>query len=290
MKTIPTALANHYALPATTVATAMKVTRPDGEIYGFTSADTDETISAVLYRANPGLDLTSLRLTAGFAVDNLELTTLHDETVFTQVDLLSGRWNSSAFLLFEYNWASPSDGVNPLIAGTFGEYFIRRDTLVIELRGLQQYLQQPVGNVSTKLCRAHFADFPAPAGPSTLCRLDVADHTFSGSVTSVTSNQVFTDSTKAQASTFFNEGVLTWTSGLNIGLRTRVKTFASSVFTLVLPMLQEVQVGDEFSVVTGCLKRLDEDCKTKFNNVLNFQGEPHRPTIDALTESVVVDV
>jgi len=37
--------------------------------------------------------------------------------------------------------------------------------------------------------------------------------------------------------------------------------------------------------VAGCRKRLDEDCRLKFDNVLNFQGEPHRPTVDAITET-----
>jgi hypothetical protein len=44
-------------------------------------------------------------------------------------------------------------------------------------------------------------------------------------------------------------------------------------------------VGDTYSVHAGCRKRLAEDCLAKFDNVLNFQGEPHRPTVDDLTAS-----
>ena len=67
--------------------------------------------------------------------------------------------------------------------------------------------------------------------------------------------------------------------------KVQVKLFASGQFTLYVPMLGTVAVGQTFSVVAGCLKRLSEDCATKFANVLNFQGEPHRPTVDELTES-----
>jgi hypothetical protein len=51
-----------------------------------------------------------------------------------------------------------------------------------------------------------------------------------------------------------------------------------------------IQIGDTFSAVAGCQKRLAEDCGTKFSNVVNFGGEPHLPGIDALTSPPVVDV
>ena len=46
-------------------------------------------------------------------------------------------------------------------------------------------------------------------------------------------------------------------------------------------MVATIQIGDTFTVVAGCVKTLDA-CITKFDNVLNFQGEPHRPLQDAL--------
>jgi uncharacterized phage protein (TIGR02218 family) len=55
------------------------------------------------------------------------------------------------------------------------------------------------------------------------------------------------------------------------------------VFTLSLPMLSAISAGHTFSVIAGCQKRL-EDCRDKFSNVLNFQGEPHLPGIDQLTQ------
>lgn len=81
--------------------------------------------------------------------------------------------------------------------------------------------------------------------------------------------------------------MLTWTSGDNDGLSVKVKTYSSATdtFTLMLPMVLPIQVGDTYSVVAGCRKRLDEDCRLKFSNVLNFQGEPHRPAVDDITAS-----
>ncbi len=274
MKTLPTALATHMASGTTTLADLLKITRKDGAVYAFTSAGDDVTISGVTYIAAQGLDISSLEVSAGLAVDNLELTTLDDGTTFSRIDVLSGKWRNADFVISRYNWASPTDGVEVRMAGTIGEVHLKRGHIVAELRGLQQALQQPIGSVISKPCHARLGD--------AMCTKDLAAFTFTGSVTTATSQQVFTDSTKAQDADYFADGILTWLTGANAGLQVKVKGFAAGVFTLSLPMLSAITLSDSFEVVAGCQKRL-EDCRDKFSNVLNFQGFAHLPGIDALT-------
>lgn len=278
MKTLPGALATHVALGTTTLGYLLRITRaaPDNQVFAFTSADADVTISSVLYKSAPGLDVSSIALSAGAAVDNLELTTLDDGSVFTRADVLGGLWRNAVFSLQRYNFASPSDGVETIMAGVLGEVRYMRNSLAVELRGLQQFLQQPIGSVSSKTCRARLGD--------SMCTKALGPFTFAATVTSVTSNQVFTATALVQAADYFGEGILTWTSGPSINLIQKVKTHnTGGVLTLSLPMFQNVQVGHTFSIVAGCRKRLAEDCVTKFSNVLNFQGEPHLPGVDAVT-------
>ena len=285
MKTIPVDLAAHYAGTAHTVAFGLRIERTDGEIFGFASHDRSVTISAQVYDADPGVAVSQLVTSAGFAVDNLELTTLDDGSVFTRDDVLSKRWDNAAFYLFKFNWADVTDGIEPCMSGTFGMVTLKKQSVVVELRGLQQYFQQPVGNPSTKTCRAHFADFPTQNG-NNRCGLTAATFTTTGTITSVVSNQDFTASALAGATDYYTEGVLTWTAGNNIGLRQKIKTHTTGgVLSLSLPMVLTVQVGDTFSIIAGCRKRMNEDCSTKFSNQLNFQGEPHRPTTDDLTKN-----
>jgi uncharacterized phage protein (TIGR02218 family) len=287
LKTLPTALAAHYDTGATTTAYGLKITRTDGEVFGFTSGVSSAVIDAVTYDATQGLDITGIVTSAGFAVDNLELTTLDDGSLFTHSDVIGGRWQNAAFLIFRYNWASVADGTEPIIAGTVGNVTLRRGSIVAELRGLQQYLQQPIGNVTTRTCRARFADFPTP-NQNNLCRLSASDYIDEGEVTEVTSRQVFEADIQSITSEppedYYGEGVLTWTSGTNEGLRVKVKSYtAAGVVGLMLPLPTDPQVGDTFEIVAGCRKRLQEDCRDKFDNVLNFQGEPHLPGVDFLT-------
>ena len=146
MKTLPVGLAAHIAGGTTTLADLLKITRTDGTVFAFTSAANDVTISSVLYKSAQGLNISSLEASAGLNVDNLELSTLDDGTVFTKLDVLSGRWRNADFVISRYNWASPSDGVDVRMVGTIGEVRLHRGYVTAELRGLQQYLHN-IGSV-----------------------------------------------------------------------------------------------------------------------------------------------
>ena len=183
MKTLPSGLAAHIAGGTTTLADLLKITRTDGTVFAFTSAADDVTISSVLYKSAQGLNISSLEASAGLNVDNLELSTLDDGTVFTKLDVLSGRWRNADFVISRYNWASPSDGVDVRMVGTIGEVRLHRGYVTAELRGLQQYLQQPIGSVSSKTCRARLGD--------SACGVAIGAYQYAATVASVTNNQTF---------------------------------------------------------------------------------------------------
>jgi uncharacterized phage protein (TIGR02218 family) len=290
VKTLPIAIEDHYATGSTTLADAIEIIRTDGQEFRFTSAVQDSVIDGDVYSASQGFAVSSVVVSAGLSVDNMELDTIDDGTLFDVLDIKAGIWSNAKFRIFRYNWSAPEDGIDPLIAGTFGEITLPLGAIKIELRGLQQRLQQEVGNASSKTCRARFCDFPSPAG-NNLCRLDVAGFTYAGTVTSVVDAGEFSASALAQTGSEFTEGIVVWVTGDNAGLfaKVRVYTGATKTFDLVLPMARPVQVGDTFNAVIGCSKRRDEDCMTRFDNAVNFQGEPDRPGVDALTSSPIPD-
>lgn len=351
MKTLPAAITTHLNTRTTTMATALKITRTDGTVFGFTNNSIDDVVSGVTYRSNPGLDVSNIETTANAAVGNLELTTLHDGTVFTTSDILGGVWKNAAFTIFRYNRYSIADGIDTLVAGTFGEVEILENVVKVELRDLRQYLQQAIGDVSSKNCRARLGDTrctvrvqpslwaattsytartagDAATGSVVRPSTDNARHfkcttagisggsepawnttvggtttdgtvtwttiqalTVTGTLTGVTSKQVFQDTGRGEAVNYFDEGELTWTGGANNGLAAKVKSYAANgTFTLALPMYGTVAIGDTYSVVAGCRKRLADDCATKFDNVLNFVGEPHRQGINSIIQSPAADV
>lgn len=148
-----TALTTHMALGTTTIAHAIKITREDAAVFGYTSHVADAVISAVTYSASPGLNITDIVIAANADVGNLEMTVLHDGTLFSMKDIRNGVWRNAAFTIFRYNFSNLADGIDTLLAGTFGEPQIRQNNVVVELRDLRQYLQQSVGSASSKTCR-----------------------------------------------------------------------------------------------------------------------------------------
>jgi len=270
---------------------ALRIARTDGQVFGFTEGDAPAVIGGVTYGADQGLLITDIENAEGLAVGNLTLTTLDDGSLFTAADVAGGRWTNAAWLIFVYDWANPTAEQEPILSGTLGEIERRRGTLVIELNDIRQYLQQAVGNVSTKTCRARFADYPTPNG-NNRCQLSAAAWTVAGTVTAVTdARRQFTASGLTQADDWFAEGVVTWATGNLAGQSGKVKAFSTGgQVTLLLPTILPIQVGDTFSILAGCRKRLDEDCATKFGNEPNFAGEPHRPTTDQLTATGTPDV
>lgn len=287
METIAAALAAHLATKQTTIATAIRMVRPDAAIYGFTSHDVSVTIDGVFYDAVPGFDPSTIVNATGAAAGTAELTALHDEEVFTTVEILEGRWKNAAYETFRYNWASPADGIFNRQCGTLGEVTIKQNTVVVELRGLRQYFQQYVGSASSKNCRYRLGSTDKNNGG--LCMVDLSAGYTTGTYTLdiVASNQDFTATALSGGlpDDFFGEGILHWLTGNNAGLEVKLRnSFATGRFYTDMPMLSNVEIGDTFYAIAGCRKRPDEDCNIKFSNIINFGGERHRPDIDALTK------
>jgi uncharacterized phage protein (TIGR02218 family) len=297
LKVSPAAILTHYEQDATTVAYGLKITREDGEVFAFTSHDKDVDGSnfseSVTYDSTRGLDITSIKHTAGLAVGNLQLTTLHDGSLFTTSDVLGGLWRNADYILFRYNWQRPQDGRDILLVGTLGEILIGESQLTVELRDLRQYLQQPVGEPSQKNCRYRLGD--------SRCLVDLGspnNFTETRTVSVVNSRQEFICSALSHGGSpsvdnWYAEGELTWNTGNNAGINVKVMhSGTGGLITLAWPMYADIQAGDSFTIIAGCDHTLDgvSGCKIKFANVLNFGGEPHRPGVDDLTQTPTFSV
>lgn len=291
MKTIPIALATHYATGGTRTAWGFRVTRNDEQVFGFTSASRDVDIGGVDYLASPGLNISEIVQAAAMSVDNLKLVTLHDGTVFTTDDIHAGVWNGATFLLFRYRWDVPTDGIEECMEGVFGQPQIRRNYVEIELRDVKQYLQQSVGAPSTKTCRNRLG---VNDGVTSFCNVYMGPLTVVGTVTSTSDAQSFTDSARTEVDDFFGRGRGEWVTGANTGLRFVCKVHEADSngghFTLDEPMFKGITIGDQYRLEAGCRLRREEDCFAKFDSVIDFNGEPDRPLLNELIKAPIPSV
>jgi len=282
MKTISVALDAHLAGGTTTMARCWKVTRQDATVFGFTSADKDIIFGGVVYKASTGMTPSSIQGSDDLAVPNLEVQGVLQGESLTEADIQAGLWDFATVEIFEVNYNDLTQGALNLQTGTIGGITMSRQHFVAELRGLAQQLQQQVGELYSASCRAELGD--------TRCGVNIASYTVTDTVTAVTDNRTFVASAIAGATGYFDYGKITFTSGANIGLSMEIKSFTTGgAFVLQLKMPYTVAPGDTFSVYPGCNKLLKTavatyggDCKVKFNNVVNFRGEPDVPGMDAL--------
>ena len=276
MQTITPALSNHLAEEVTTLATCWSVKRNDGVTLYFTDHDMDVVVEGNRYVAASGMTPSAVSSQAGLAVDNLEFEGMLNSNAMAEADILSGRYDHAEITVFIVNYAAPDDGKLVLKTGWLGEVTLRGGQFVAEVRGLSSQLQQTIGQVYTPTCRAKLGD--------SQCAVNLASYSASGSVTSVEAAYAFKDSSRTQPNNYFAYGMITFTSGANQGLSMEVRDFSNGRFGLFLPMPNTIAVGDTYTAIAGCDKLFDT-CISRFNNAINFRGEPHVPGTDKLMET-----
>ncbi|MCC7260039.1 MAG: DUF2163 domain-containing protein, partial [Alphaproteobacteria bacterium] len=275
-KSISAALQGHLAGEVTTLATCWKLTRTDSTVLGFTDHTEHLLFESVNYLASAGFTPSAVHTSADLAVDNLELEGVLDADAIAEEDVMAGLYDFAEIEIFMVNYADLSQGALKLRRGNLGEVTLKGGQFVAEVRGLAQRLSQTLGALYSPLCRAKLGDGR--------CGVDMGSHTETGSVTSVTSNQIFVDTARTEADGYFDFGKVTFTSGDNEGLSMEVKQFSSGRITLVLPMPYAIGIGDDYSIEAGCDKTLGT-CIGRFSNAVNFRGEPHVPGIDRMLET-----
>ena len=277
MQIFSTDLQNHLAQEVTTLATCWKITRTDGTVLCFTDHDADIAVEGLRYLASSGITPTAVSSQLGLSVDNLELQGMLQDGSLSEADILAGKYDHAAVSIFMVNHQSPADGVLPLKSGWLGEVSLNGGAFTAEIRGISAMLQQEIGQVFTSTCRAQLGD--------ARCGIDLSGFTVTGTVTAAAaSSYQFTDSARTELTNYFAYGLITFTSGANSGLSMEIRSFAGGAFQLFLPMPNNVQVGDAYTAVAGCDKLFDT-CVGRFNNALNFRGEPDVPGPDKMLET-----
>ena len=188
----------------------------------------------------------------------------------TEFDLMAGRWDYAYIRIMLVNWRNLAAGAVIQRVGRLGEVSAMGITFKAEIRGLMQALSQPIGQVYQPSCRADFGDDK--------CKFDISTVTIDATLSSVSADGLTLYSPDLlEAAGAYDGGKVLFMTGANHGLPAEVKTSAIGSINLQMPMPFEPLPGDIFKATQGCLKRLIEDCRDRYDNVVNFRGEPYLP-------------
>jgi uncharacterized phage protein (TIGR02218 family) len=173
------------------------------------------------------------------------------------------------------NYGDVSVGIETKFAG-FIEKITNINRLMVEFECQDPFYlmnQKIPGRIIQAGCQWSFADgnCAISGGASAFTQTFTAK-------TGSTSSVLIPTTAFTQAEGYFQQGVVTCTSGANAGLSQTVKLHASGQLTMTMPFILPVNVGDGFSAIKGCDKSTSMCANSitatggTVNNLIHYSG------------------
>lgn len=279
MRVIPESLQIPLNEGATTLARCWRIERSDGLILGFTDHDAKLTFDGLIFQPETGFTASSVEASTGMAAGTHEVSGILRSDQISETDLSRGLYDGANVLMYLVDWTNTASRVL-LSRGQIGTIKRNGSTFDAEVVGLSDRLNQPFGRAYVHSCECRLGD--QKCGIS----LQSSAYRRTGTVETVQDlHQFRVTGLQGYANGWFAGGALTWVTGANAGTQAHVKTHIRSGSTVLIEtwLAPEmfIQSGDTLTITAGCDKTVD-DCRGKFNNLLNFRGFPHMPGDDAV--------
>jgi len=256
----------------TTLALCWRVERRDGVTIGLTDHDRDLVVDGLAHRAAPGMTPSAIQRSDGLDADTMDVTGALTSGAIDEADLPAGRWDGARVALFAVDWSDPANRVD-LGEGTIGAVETKDGAFTAELLGPAAALDAPVCEATSPECRAELGD--------KRCRVAMAGRRRFARVAAADDAVVTVDAAEPSADAY-GGGLLRWMSGANCGLESAVAMSDGAALTLRAPPAFAVEAGVLVELIEGCDKSL-ATCAGRFDNAVNFRGEPYLPGMDLLT-------
>lgn len=265
-------LETHLATGNTSLSYCWVVERQDGATIGVTDHDEDITVEGVLCSSASGITTTRFEQSLGLVSDDLEIEGVIDDDQFTEDDIRAGAFDNAAVKLYLVNWQDPTEFLH-MATGKFGQLTeMDGGAFMAEFLSRSYDLQQTIGRTYQRTCDTKLG--------STACGVDLSLSTYrtSTTVVAVSGSTVTVGSLAAYDDGWFTLGKAIMSTGEEIGVRRH----DGETLELWREPESTIETDSVITVVAGCKQDIDT-CRTKFNNVLNFQGFHLVPGNDNLT-------
>lgn len=276
MKTITDDLKANFEQNTITIVKCWKIILKDESVIGFTTNNENFTYDGIEYNSFSSNDIKDIKSNLDIEEDNFEFSNIISSDLISTNDILSGKYDNPAIEIFLIDINNEDNGRVVLLNGIISDIECKDNTFIAKVKGLKDKINKTIGEVYSPLCRCAFCD--------SKCGLEKSNFTFSGTITNVVDDVSFITAEEiilSQSNSYFDNGIIEFTSGNNSGQKMEIKQYANGTFLLALNLPQQLLVGDTFNVIAGCDKQFSTCCG-KFNNAVNFRGEPHLPGMEIL--------
>lgn len=265
----------------TMCACAHIVSEVTGAVVAITSWSQDLTgvpgYAGVTFKTTSGVTASKAESSEGIRPSNMEADLFLIAAGITEADILAEIWAHATATIFVTNYEAVDMGQLIIIKGPLGSIVQRSPMATTEVQSWSSALSRMIGTITRPECTHDFGD----SG----CTVDLTPFTHTGTLTGVTSTKVFTDTARTETADYFQNGKISFSTGPNEGLgyfQIDSWNATTKTFTLRRPLPYTPTVGDAYTAIRGCRKRIAEDCVTKFSNAKNFGGFPHIDTPENL--------
>jgi len=212
-------------------------------------------------------------LSDSLEIDSVEIEGVMSDAAIAESDLIAGRWNGAKLSISLINWEYPDEEALHLIDGEFGEIVRSGDAFRVEMLGRTSFLDSAIAPLTSPTCRALFGDKK--------CKQSLHLHQVELAVSGVEGEQIAFADIGGQAVDYIF-GELRWLEGPNCGLVFAITKGQGNDIWLADQPSQAVSIGDCALLTAGCDKNFST-CRDRFQNSINFRGEPYLPGNDLLT-------
>ena len=257
-----------------TVATFWRVARKDGVTLGFTTHDGDLWFDGVLHSAAPGMLPSAIRRSADFEPDSADVDGSLSHASITGEDLAVGRYDGADITIGLVDWLTLEDLV--LYRGAMGSVTQEAGKFTAALISRKAELQRDPIPRTSPLCRAEFC------GPG--CTLSASRFTHTGTLVAadLAANTVQVSTSVSSAA--LSGGTLRWLDGPLAGLTAAISAIEGTALLLADPLDASLSSGLRVALREGCDRTL-ETCASRYDNAINFRGEPFLPGNDLITRT-----
>jgi uncharacterized phage protein (TIGR02218 family) len=242
------------------------ITRKDGNIYRIAESDEPITISGVTWNVVAGLQISAVKHTNNGEMPSAQITALHNRgTLFDSNDIDVGLFDAAAvqiYIVDRMNLATPK----LLFTGSIGNItYDIENQLVLDIQGAAAFGKILMTQKRSPMCRTDLY--------SELCGVNPDSYKIVTTIGEVLDSYNFTVGSVAQPDGWFTQGVLQLDSGTSLEIANWMQS--SATITTYLPSARLVRAGQGVTLWPGCDKTMGATGCGKYNNWLNFQGEPH---------------
>jgi uncharacterized phage protein (TIGR02218 family) len=272
----------------------ISLTTIPNRVYRFTDYSEDLTFpTGEVFQAMDGMEGTAMQRNANLRGLNRDTRGVISDTQITDDDLQAGLFNNA--YVEEYLVDTRLAGIGPI---EVVQYWIQAVSFegsqwAAEIDGVTSGLKQPAGDFWGPVCRVEvFSTGPAKCNvpsPGTFAQ----NGTMLAPIIDRRQFDILASNPLWQANGYGQDGWVSFLNGPNAGFTIRIKTYTYVVGPNATVIFQgrtpyTISAGDAVTMLPGCNKRVDSDCKLKFNNVLNFQGEPFIPGGDLARKGATI--